>query len=67
MANKVKIIAGKKKKGKYKQVYLQEIVGKTVEAVGETTVPGAYGDEPCIRLYFTDKTYHGFVMPADGW
>jgi hypothetical protein len=41
------------------------MVGKTVEAVGNTTVPGQYGNEPCTVLFFTDKTRHGFVHPSE--
>jgi hypothetical protein len=50
---------------KYRQVALDEIVGKTVQGVGRTTVPGASGDEPWVVLLFTDGTRHGFVLPGD--
>jgi hypothetical protein len=50
---------------KYKQVALGDIVGKTVQGVARTTVPSEIGDEPCIRLLFTDGTSHGFVLPRD--
>lgn len=63
----VKIFAGEKRKGHYKHVGLEKIVGKTVEAVGLTTVEGADGHEPCTMLYFTDGTRHGFVHPAEDW
>lgn len=63
---RTKIIHGKKsRKGTYKAVALQETVGKKIEAIGETTVEGAYGDEPCIVLFFDDGTQHGFVLPSD--
>jgi len=64
--SKVKIIAGTKS-GRYEAVALESLVGKTVEAIGNTTVEGANGPEPCINLYFSDKTYHGFVLPSDNW
>lgn len=65
---KVKIVAGQKSRaGRYKQVGLNETVGKTVEAIGETTVPSNNGDEPCIVLFFTDGSRHGFVLPSDNW
>ena len=51
----------------YRQVALDEIVGKTVQGVARTTVKGANGDEPCMVLLFTDGTRHGFVLPGDGW
>ena len=51
----------------YRQVALGEIVGKTVQAVAETTVEGENGSEPCVMLLFTDGTRHGFVLPGDGW
>lgn len=46
-------------------VPLDTIVGKTVVAVGTTTVAGAWGDEPCVVLFFRDGTRHWFVLPAD--
>jgi hypothetical protein len=61
---RVKVVRGEKK-GRYRQVGIEEIVGKTIEAVGVTTVPSNDGDEPCTILYFTDKTCHGFVHPAN--
>lgn len=66
MKARTKIIAGKKShQGKYPHVALGEIVGKTIEAIGTTTVDSAYGDEPCTILYFKDGTQHGFVHPAE--
>jgi len=63
---KIKVFAGKKThKGKYKHIPIEDTVGKTVEAVGSTTVDGAFGDEPCTVLLFSDGTMHGFVHPAD--
>jgi hypothetical protein len=62
---KAKKIAGKIS-GKAKHVQLEEIVGKTILGIGSTTVEGANGPEPCIMLYFTDGTSHGFVIPTDG-
>ncbi len=61
---KLSIIHGTRTPGlKYREVALDEIVGKTVQGVGRTTVPGASGDEPCVVLLFTDGTRHGFVLP----
>lgn len=66
MNKKVKVYAGKKiHKGEYLRVPVEDTVGKTVEAVGLTTVDGAFGDEPCTVLFFSDGTMHGFVHPAD--
>jgi hypothetical protein len=50
----------------YRQVALGDIVGKTIQGVARTTVPGANGDESCVMLLFTDGTRHGFVLPGDG-
>lgn len=62
----MKIIAGKRQKGAcYKHVALEDTVGKTIEAIGMTEVEGAYGNEPCVMLHFTDGTKHGFVLPSD--
>jgi hypothetical protein len=64
--SKLKLIHGTKTPGlKYRQVALDEIVGKTVQGVARTTVQGADGDEPCLVLLFTDGTRHGFVLPCD--
>ena len=49
-----------------RQVALEEIVGKTIQGVARTTVPGENGNEPCVMLLFTDGTRHGFVLPRDG-
>jgi hypothetical protein len=51
---------------KYRQVALDDIVGKTIQGVGRTTVESASGNEPCVVLLFTDGTRHGFVLPGDG-
>lgn len=62
----MKVIAGKKRKGvRYQHVTLEDTVGKTIEAVSQTEVDGAFGHEPCIVLHFTDGTKHGFVLPTD--
>ena len=64
--SKLKLIHGTKTPGlKYRQVALDEIVGKTVQGVASMTVQGADGDEPCLVLLFTDGTRHGFVLPRD--
>ena len=44
---------------------VDQLVGKTVEAVGASSVQGPNGDEPMTVLLFTDATWHGFVHPAD--
>lgn len=65
MPRQVTPVAGEIPKGKPKPTELPYLVGKTIQAVASTTVPGAYGDEPCILLYFTDGTRYGFVLPQD--
>jgi hypothetical protein len=50
-----------------RHIALEEIVSRTVQAVLQTTVEGEHGDEPCIKLEFTDGTEHGFVLPSDNW
>ena len=63
---RLKMTHGTKAPGRnYRQVALDEIVGKTVQGVARTTVDGAHGDEPCAMLLFTDGTKHGFVLPDD--
>jgi hypothetical protein len=62
---RTKIIVGKKSRKHYNAVAFEETVGKTIEAVGVTTVPSAYGDEDCIMLFFSDGTKTGFVLPSD--
>lgn len=63
---KLRMLFGKKDaKLGYTHVELAEIVGKTVQGVGRTTVEGEYGDEPCVMLLFTDGTKTGFVLPGD--
>jgi hypothetical protein len=49
----------------YWQVALEELVGKTIQGVARTTVPGENGSEPCVMLLFTDGTRHGFVLPGN--
>lgn len=62
---KVRIDFGKKiTPRQYQDIPLGATVGKTIEAIGTTTVEGAEGNEPCTILFFTDKTRHGFVHPA---
>ena len=50
----------------YREVTIDQIVGKTVQGVARTTVQGENGSEPCVVLLFTDGTRHGFVLPGDG-
>jgi hypothetical protein len=64
MAN-ARTIAGQKTRRQYEHVRLDAIIGKTIEAVTETTVEGAWGVEPCIELCVTDGTKHGFVNATD--
>ena len=49
----------------WSEVGTTELVGKTIAAVVAGAVPGAYGDEPCTYLVFTDGTARGYVQPAD--
>jgi hypothetical protein len=64
---KLKMTNGTRTPGlKYREVALDEILGKTVQGVGRTTVESASGNEPCVVLLFTDGTRHGFVLPGDG-
>jgi hypothetical protein len=42
-----------------------DLIGKTIADVTETTVPGAWGDEPATVLHFTDDTQYTFVHPSD--
>ena len=65
MARKETIISGTKKRRSYRHIALEEIVGRTIEAIAETTVEGNYDPEPCVVLCFTDGTKHGFVLPSD--
>jgi hypothetical protein len=55
----------KPSKHEFRHVALDEIVGKTIQGIARTTVEGANGDEPCVMLFFSDGTRHGFVLPAD--
>ena len=59
------LIAGTKTHNDYVPVELKDTVGKTVEAVVETWVPGAEGPDKCLRLLFSDGTRHGFVVGCD--
>ena len=61
----MRIIVGQKRHKRYKHGQIDDLVGKTVEAVGITTVDGPYGKEPCTMLFFTDGSKHGFVHPVD--
>lgn len=62
----MKILCGSRQKGvRYRHVSLEEILGKTIESIATDKVDAAYGPEPCIMVYFTDGTKHGFVLPAD--
>ena len=51
----------------YEEVTLDAIVGKTIQGIARTTVEGESGKEPCVMLFFSDGTKHGFVLPADNW
>ena len=51
----------------YEEVALDAIVGKTIQGMARTTVEGEKGKEPCVMLFFSDRTRHGFVLPADNW
>jgi hypothetical protein len=42
-----------------------QLIGKTIEAVGWSSVEGAYGNEPMTVLFFTDKTFAGFIHPQE--
>jgi DNA-directed RNA polymerase subunit RPC12/RpoP len=46
-------------------VPIGDIVGKTIAKIEHTHVDGNYGKEPCIMLFFTDGTRHGFVIAQD--
>ena len=63
MAKQKLMFGTKTPKLTYRQVALEEIVGKTVQGVAKTTVAGENGSEPCVLLLFTDGTKHGFVLP----
>ena len=63
---RLKLMYGTKAPGRnYRQVALDEIVGKTIKGIAGTTVQGENGNEPCVMLLFTDGTKHGFVLPGD--
>jgi hypothetical protein len=64
---KLKMTYGTRTPGlNYREVTLDQIVGKTVQGVARTTVQGESGREPCLVLLFTDGTRHGFVLASDG-
>lgn len=54
---------GSRRNVDYVHVALHQIVGKTVEAIEEGSVASNYDSEPCLMLYFTNQTKHGFVLP----
>jgi hypothetical protein len=58
-------LAGSKDKRDRKRVEPEDIVGKTVSAVALTAVEGAYGNEPCYKIRFTDGTECEFVVAKD--
>ena len=62
---KVRVIHGEKQCKKYKKATLEEIVGETLEAIGFTTLPGAWGNEPCFILYFSNGKRYYFLVPTD--
>lgn len=47
-----------------KGIDLDQIVGRTVQAVRHRSLPQQYGSNPVIDIYFTDNTYHSFVLPS---
>lgn len=49
----------------FKEVALDAIVGKTIQGIAWTTVEGENGSEPCVTLFFSDSTRHGFVLPRE--
>ena len=49
----------------FKEVALDAIVGKTIQGIAWTTVEGESGSEPCVTLFFSDNTRHGFVLPRE--
>ena len=49
----------------YEEVALDAIVGKTIQGIAWTTVEGENGSEPCVTLFFSDSTRHGFVLPRE--
>ena len=57
-------LAGKPLIDRYSPVALEDLAGKTIEAVLLDSVEGGDGEEPCLQLLFTDGTQHGFVLPA---
>jgi len=59
------IITGKKNHKKYRKIELEKAVGKTVEAITESRIQGAYGTELVIAILFTDGTKIGFVIESD--
>ena len=64
--HKTKIVFGKRShKDIYRYASLEQLVGKTIEAIGTTVVDGPNNYEPCTILFFTDKTKHGFVHPGN--
>lgn len=62
---KRKVIAGQKGSLKAKHVPLKDVVGKTIIKVESGTVEGAFGNETCVFLVFSDGTEHGFVLPQN--
>jgi hypothetical protein len=58
---KVKVLYGEKT-GTYKGVAFEQLVGKTIQAIGVTTVEGENGSEPAVVLFFKDGTKHTFVL-----
>ena len=51
----------------FEEVALDAIVGKTIQGMARTTVEGENGREPCVMLFFSDGTRHGFVLPGDSF
>ena len=61
----IQITAGKQTNSEYEHVMLDDLVGKTIEAIGWTSVEGPDGDEPCIVLFCDGGTRHGFVLSPE--
>lgn len=61
----LKMIAGHLPTSDGGTIALEDVVDRTVAAIYKTEVEGAFGEEPCIILVFTDGTQYGFVIPAN--
>jgi hypothetical protein len=43
----------------------EEMVGKTISALGHGSFEGPYGEEPTLVLFFSDATTHQIILPED--